>query len=43
MFLGGALAALVGAAVALTLGIRRPEPATRAGLGQSAISTTTGA
>ena len=43
VFLGGALAALVGAAVALTLGIRRPEPATRAGLGQSAISTTTGA
>ncbi len=43
VFLGGALAALVGAAVAATLGIRRPEPGLRAGLGQSAISTTTGA
>jgi MFS family permease len=43
VFLGGALAALVGAAVALTLGIRRPERGLSAGLGQSAISTTTGA
>jgi MFS family permease len=43
VFLGGALAALAGAAVALTLGIRRPERGLSAGLGQSAISTTTGA
>jgi MFS family permease len=43
VFLGGALVALVGAAVALTLGIRRPERSGRPQLGQSAISTTTGA
>ena len=31
VFLGGALAALAGAAVALTLGLRRPDPATSRG------------